>query len=100
MVASICAFITESLLQKHCHIFSKANPRLKRDSRTKRDGESMSFIKELSSYAIPALIFVILSAGIYKGVKCMTFFWRGKGRDNHCFKDYTRWWAYGCSRGV
>jgi len=29
----------------------------------------------------------------------MTFFWRGKGRDNHCFKDYTAaGGAYGCSR--
>jgi len=61
----------------------------------------MSFIKELSSYAIPALIFVILSAGIYKGVKVYdVFFGGGKGRDNHCFKDYTAaGGAYGCSRG-
>jgi len=37
----------------------------------------MSFIKELSSYAIPALIFVILSAGIYKGVKVYDVFLEG-----------------------
>jgi len=38
----------------------------------------MSFIKELSSYAIPALIFVILSAGIYKGVKVYDVFLEGQ----------------------
>jgi len=58
--------------------FFKGKSRLKRDSRTKRDGESMSFIKELSSYAIPALIFVILSAGIYKGVKVYDVFLEGQ----------------------
>jgi len=55
-VASICAFITESLLQKHCHIFSKANPRLKRDSRTKRDGGEHEFYKRTVFLCIPALI--------------------------------------------
>jgi len=65
---------------KNIVIFFQRQIQAKKRFENKTDGESMSFIKELSSYAIPALIFVILSAGIYKGVKCMTFFWRGKGR--------------------